>query len=158
MKTQPKHLWDDTFAAVSNGSADFGNDFGVGSGFGLGVIDLAPPAKPQVPSDPSPPSFSDQHPLPHYPFGFDMKGIKNPFAATPNATPQEQKVKDRALLVKVAFGGAAALAVLAVVGGSKPAPTSVPTSTAPAPRPGNININLQRFMPFGRKKKGKSKK
>ena len=157
MKRGAKNLWADTFAAVSSGGADFGSDFG------LGVIDLIPPAKPQVPSDPNPPSFSDTHPLPlpppHYPFGFDVKGIKNPFAATPNATPAEQRDKDRAMLVKVAFGGAGVLALLALLGGSStPAPASLPTATMPAPRPGNININLSRFMPFARKKKSRAKK
>ena len=132
--------WDDEFRAISQGGADFGSDFG------LGVVDLIPPKKPYVPSDPNPPTIDTG-------FGFDnpFKGMTNPFAATPGATPEEQKQKDKALLVKVALGGAGLLLVLSLLGGSKP--ISVPVATVPAPRPGNINIRLDRFTQFGRRKK-----
>lgn len=126
--------WEDTFKSISAGSAEFGSDFG------LGVVDLVPPKNPvpYVPSDPSPP---------HMPTTF---GFQNPFAATPGATPEEQKQKDKALLIKVAFGGAGLLVLLSLLGGPKP--VSVPTATSPTPRPGNININLERFG-FARRKK-----
>jgi hypothetical protein len=134
--------WADTFKAISDGHTDasFGSDFG------LGVIDLIPPKKPPpVPSDPQPPTLDA---------GFDWKnplaGVGNPFAATPGATPEEQKQKDKALLVKVALGGAALLALIAITSGPKP---TVPLATAPTPRPGNINIRLDRFTQFGRRKK-----
>lgn len=137
--------WDQTFRAISGGNrAEFGGDFS--SPFGLGVVDLIPTKNPQpyVPSDPSPPHMPSG-------FGFSLSDLKNPFAATPGATPEEQKAKDKALLVKVALGGAGLLALLAVLGGPKP--ISVPTATAPTPRPGNINIRLDRITSFGRKKK-----
>ena len=140
-----KQLWDDTFTAISNGegSASFGNDFG--SGFGLGVIDLIPPPSP--PHDVPPPIRDGSTSI----SGFGA--FTNPFAATPGATPEEQKTKDKALLVKVALGGAGVLALLALLGGNRSAPVSVPTATAPAPRPGNINIRLDRSTFFGKRKK-----
>lgn len=136
--------WDDTFRAISSGGAYFGGDFT--SPFGLGVIDLTSPKQPYVPSDPNPPTID-------HTIGFEspFKGMTNPFAATPGATPEEQKQKDKALLVKVALGGAGLLLVLSLLGGSKP--ISVPVATAPTPRPGNINIRLDRFTQFGRRKK-----
>ena len=138
-----KQLWDDTFTAISNGegSASFGNDFG--SGFGMGVIDLMPPPPP-LPRDVPPPIRDGS---------VSISGFTNPFAATPGATLEEQKVKDKALLVKVAIGGAGVLAALALLGGPKP--VSVPTATAPTPKPGNINIRLDRYSMFGGKKKRK---
>lgn len=139
--------WDQTFRAISGGNrAEFGGDFS--SPFGLGVVDLIPTKNPQpyVPSDPNPPTID-------HTIGFEspFANFKNPFAATPGATPEEQKQKDKALLVKVALGGAGLLLVLSLLGGSKP--ISVPVATAPTPRPGNINIRLDRFTQFGRRKK-----
>jgi hypothetical protein len=155
MNTHTSH-WDDEFRAISSGGAYFGGDFT--SPFGLGVIDLTSPKKPYVPSDPDPPTID-------HTIGFEsppgattaigagvnpFANFKNPFAATPGATPEEQKQKDKALLVKVALGGAALLALIAITSGSKPI---VPVATFPAPRPGNINIRLDRITSFGRKKK-----
>ena len=134
--------WDQTFRAISGGNrAEFGGDFS--SPFGLGVVDLIPTKNPQpyVPSDPNPPTID-------HTVGF---GFSNPFAATPGATPEEQKQKDKALLIKVAFGGAGLLVLLSLLGGGS-RPISVPLATAPTPRPGNININLERFG-FARRKK-----
>lgn len=129
--------WTDTFKSISASSAEFGSDFG------LGVIDLIPPKKPPpyVPSDPNPPTIDRT---------FGGFTFQNPFAATPGLSPEEQKVKDKALLVKVALGGAGLLALLAILSGPKP--VSTPTATAPTPRPGNISINLERFSPFHRKR------
>jgi hypothetical protein len=141
MSTHTSH-WDATFRSIS----ESGNVAAFGSDFGLGVIDLVPPKVPYVPSDPNPPTID-------HTIGFDnpFANLKNPFAATPGATPEEQKQKDKALLVKVALGGAALLALIAVTSGPKP--VSVPVATSPAPRPGNINIRLDRFTQFGRRKK-----
>ena len=132
--------WTDTFKSISASSAEFGSDFG------LGVIDLIPPKKPPpyVPSDPNPPTIDRT---------FGGFTFQNPFAATPGLSPEEQKVKDKALLVKVALGGAGLLALLALLSGPKP--VNVPTATAPTPRPGNINIRLDERSMFGRRKKGK---